>query len=39
MTADFPDMRIVIAHPSWSWQEQALSVKLHNPDGCIDLSG
>jgi predicted TIM-barrel fold metal-dependent hydrolase len=32
-------MNIVIAHPSWPWQEQALSIALHKPNVYIDLSG
>jgi hypothetical protein len=36
---DFPDMKIVIAHPSWPWQDEALSVCLHKPNVYIDLSG
>ncbi|MBB5500884.1 amidohydrolase family protein [Paraburkholderia sp. MM5384-R2] len=39
VAADFPDMKIVIAHPSWPWQEQALSIALHKPNVYIDLSG
>ncbi len=39
VAADFPDMRIVIAHPSWPWQDEALSVCLHKPNVYIDLSG
>src|ERR1700761_1279712 len=39
VAADFPDMNIVIAHPSWPWQEQALSIALHKPNVYIALSG
>ena len=39
VAADFPDMKIVIAHPSWPWQDEALSVCLHKPQVYIDLSG
>ncbi|CAM2169825.1 hypothetical protein PSAC2689_10131 [Paraburkholderia sacchari] len=39
VAADFPDMKIVIAHPSWPWHEQALSIALHMPNVYIDLSG
>lgn len=39
VAADFPDMKIVIAHPSWPWQDEALSVCLHKPNVFIDLSG
>jgi predicted TIM-barrel fold metal-dependent hydrolase len=35
----FPDMQIVIAHPSFPWQDEALSVALHKPNIWIDLSG
>ena len=36
---DFPDIQIVIAHPSWPWQDEALSLALHKPNVWIDLSG
>lgn len=36
---DFPDMQIIIAHPSWPWQDEALSVAMHKPNVFIDLSG
>lgn len=36
---DFPDMQFVIAHPSWPWQDEALSLCLHKPNVWIDLSG
>jgi hypothetical protein len=36
---DFPDMQIVIAHPSFPWQDEALSVAMHKPNVWIDLSG
>ena len=36
---DFPDNPIIIAHPSWPWQDEALSVCLHKPNVYIDLSG
>jgi predicted TIM-barrel fold metal-dependent hydrolase len=32
-------MTIIIAHPSWPWQDEALSVCLHKPNVYIDLSG
>ena len=35
----FPDMQIVIAHPSWPWQDEALSLAMHKPNIWIDLSG
>jgi predicted TIM-barrel fold metal-dependent hydrolase len=39
VAADFPDMPIVIAHPSFPWQDEALSVATHKPQVYIDLSG
>jgi len=39
VAADFPDMKVVIAHPSWPWQDEALSICLHKPNVYIDLSG
>ncbi len=39
VAVDFPDMPIVLAHPSWPWQDEALSICLHKPQVYIDLSG
>ena len=39
VAVDFPDMPIILAHPSWPWQDEALSVALHKPQVYIDLSG
>lgn len=39
VAADFPDLRIVIAHPSFPWQDEALAVATHKPLVWIDLSG
>ena len=39
VAVDFPDMPIVLAHPSFPWQEEALSVATHKPNVYIDLSG
>ena len=39
VAVDFPDMPIVLAHPSWPWQDAALSICLHKPQVYIDLSG
>lgn len=35
----FPDMQIVMAHPSWPWQDEAISLAMHKPNIWIDLSG
>ena len=39
VAADFPDMPIILAHPSFPWQEEALAVATHKPQVYIDLSG
>jgi predicted TIM-barrel fold metal-dependent hydrolase len=39
VAADFPDMPIILAHPSFPWQDEALSVATHKPQVYIDLSG
>lgn len=39
LAVDFPDMPIILAHPSFPWQEEALSIATHKPNVYIDLSG
>ena len=39
VAADFPHMKIILAHPSFPWQEEALAVAQHKPNVYIDLSG
>ena len=39
VAVDFPEMPIVLAHPSFPWQDEALSVAIHKPTVYIDLSG
>ena len=39
VAADFPGMPIILAHPSFPWQDEALSVATHKPQVYIDLSG
>jgi uncharacterized protein len=39
VAVDFPDMPIIIAHPSVPWQDEALAVAGHKPQVYIDLSG
>ena len=39
VAVDFPDLKIILAHPSFPWQEEALSVATHKPEVYIDLSG
>lgn len=39
IAVDFPDLKIIMAHPSFPWQEEALAVAQHKPNVYIDLSG
>ncbi|MEP9382038.1 amidohydrolase family protein [Nocardioides sp. KR10-350] len=39
VAVDFPGMDIILAHPSFPWQDVALSVATHKPRVYIDLSG
>jgi len=39
VAVDFPDLTIILAHPSFPWQDEALAVATHKPDVYIDLSG
>jgi predicted TIM-barrel fold metal-dependent hydrolase len=39
VAVDFPDMPIIMAHPSFPWQDEAISICLHKPQVFIDLSG
>jgi uncharacterized protein len=39
VAADFPEMPIVLAHPSFPWQDEAISIAMHKPEVFIDLSG
>ncbi|QFR03145.1 amidohydrolase [Streptomyces phaeolivaceus] len=39
VAVDFPDLTIIMAHPSFPWQDEALSVATHKPKVYIDLSG
>lgn len=39
VAVDFPGMRIILAHPSFPWQDEALSIATHKPTVHIDLSG
>lgn len=39
VAADFPDLKIILAHPSTPWQDEALAVAVHKPNVYIDLSG
>ncbi|MGH3142226.1 MAG: amidohydrolase family protein [Gaiellales bacterium] len=39
VAADFPELEIVLAHPSFPWQDEAISICLHKQNVWIDLSG
>ena len=39
VAVDFPQMSIVMAHPAFPWQDEALSIAMHKPQVSIDLSG
>jgi uncharacterized protein len=39
IAADLPELNIILAHPSFPWQEEALAVATHKPNVYIDLSG
>ncbi|MFJ9039573.1 amidohydrolase family protein [Streptomyces sp. NPDC102406] len=39
VAADFPHLKIILAHPSFPWQDEALAVATHKPGVHIDLSG
>ena len=39
VAVDFPALKIVLAHPSFPWQDEAISVALHKQQVYIDLSG
>ena len=39
VAVDFPTLKIVLAHPSFPWQDEAISIAVHKPQVYIDLSG
>jgi hypothetical protein len=39
VAADFPDTPMILAHPSWPWQDESLAMAVHKPNVYIDLSG
>jgi predicted TIM-barrel fold metal-dependent hydrolase len=39
IASNFPDLRIILAHPSFPWQEETPSVATRKPNAYIDLSG
>jgi predicted TIM-barrel fold metal-dependent hydrolase len=39
VAADFPELTVVAAHPSWPWQDEMLAVAQHKTNVWVDLSG
>jgi predicted TIM-barrel fold metal-dependent hydrolase len=39
VAVDFPGLPIILAHPSFPWQDEALAIATHKPNVYIDLSG
>lgn len=39
VAADFPELAIVLAHPSWPWIEQGIAVARHKANVWLELSG
>ena len=39
VAVDFPELKIVLAHPSFPWQDEAIAIAVHKPQVYIDLSG
>ncbi len=39
VAAHFPELDIILAHPSFPWQDEALAIAVHKPNVYIDLSG
>ena len=39
VAADFPELKIIMAHPGWPWIDQQIAVALHKPNVYLDLSG
>ena len=39
VAADFPELKIIMAHPGWPWQDEQLSIAMHKENTFIDLSG
>ena len=39
VAADFPQLTVIMAHPSWPWTEEQIAVVLHKANVFMDLSG
>ncbi|MGD9395155.1 MAG: amidohydrolase family protein [Candidatus Thorarchaeota archaeon] len=39
VAADFPDLKIILAHVGFPWQDEALMIAAKNPNVSVDVSG
>ena len=39
VAADFPNLKIILAHPSWPWLEEQISMLVHKTNVFMDISG
>ncbi len=39
VAADFPELKLIMAHPGWPWQDEQLAIGTHKRKSYIDLSG
>ena len=39
VAADFPELKLIMAHPGWPWQDEQLAIAMHKENVYIDLSG
>lgn len=39
VAVDFPDLKIILAHPSWPWQDEAIAIARHKANVHLELSG
>jgi predicted TIM-barrel fold metal-dependent hydrolase len=39
VAADFPELKIISAHPTWPWTAESLAIARHKSNYYIDLSG
>jgi predicted TIM-barrel fold metal-dependent hydrolase len=39
VAADFPELKIILAHPSWPWQAEQISMCVHKANVFMDISG
>jgi uncharacterized protein len=39
VAGDFPDLKIIGAHPAWPWHDELLAIAVHKANVYIDLSG